>query len=57
MNARVKKILLLLLAAALLFGSSRMQQSLNRDRDTLGLTHMAVLENAPPALAWHRRRQ
>ena len=52
MNARVKKILLLLLAAALLFGSSRMQQSLNRDRDTLGLTHMAVLENAPPALAF-----
>jgi len=52
MNSRVKKILLLLLAAALLFCSGQMQKSLNRDRDTLGLTHMAVLENAPPMLAF-----
>ena len=47
MNPRLKKILLLLLAGALLFGSGRMQQALNRDRDALGLTHAAVLDNAP----------
>ena len=29
-----------------------MQKSLNRDRDQLGLTHMAPLENAPPLLAF-----
>jgi hypothetical protein len=52
MNARAKKILLLLLAAALLFGSGRVQQSLNGDRDRLGLTHAAALENAPPMLAF-----
>ena len=52
MNAHVKKILLLLLAGALLFGSGQFQKSLNHDRDTLGLTHAAVLENAPPVLAF-----
>src|ERR1019366_1444161 len=52
MNARLKKIILLLLAAALLFGSGQVQKSLNRDRDALGLTHMAVLENAPPMLVF-----
>ena len=52
MNARAKKIILLLLAVALLFGSGQVQKSLNRDRDTLGLTHTAVLENAPPVLAF-----
>jgi hypothetical protein len=53
MNRRVKKILLLLLAAAFVFGASRMQQALNRDRETLGLTRTAaVLDNAPPALAF-----
>ncbi len=52
MNPRAKKILLLLLAAALLFSSSRVQKSLNVDRDRLGLTHAAVLENAPPMLAF-----
>ena len=52
MNARVKKILLLLLMVALLFGSSQLQKSLNHDRNTLGLTHAAVLENAPPMLAF-----
>ena len=52
MNSRVKKIILLLLAAACVFGSGRIQQSLNRDRDELGLTRTAVLENAPPALAF-----
>ena len=52
MNAHVKKILLLLLTGALLFGSGQFQKSLNHDRDTLGLTHAAVLENAPPVLAF-----
>ena len=52
MNPRVKKIVLFLLAAALLFGAGRTQQSLNRDRDALGLPRAAVLENAPPMLAF-----
>ena len=52
MNPRAKKIILLLLAAALLFSSSRLQKFLNVDRDRLGLTHAAVLENAPPMLAF-----
>ena len=52
MNARAKKILLLLLTAAWLFGSSQVQKSLNRDREQLGLTHAATLENAPPMLAF-----
>jgi len=51
-NARLKKILLLFLAGALLFSSGQFQKSLNRDRETLGLTHAAVLENAPPMLAF-----
>jgi hypothetical protein len=52
MNSSVKKILLLALAAGLLAGSGQLQKSLNHDRDTLGLTHAAVLENAPPMLAF-----
>src|SRR5882672_3665818 len=52
MNARAKKILLLLLAAALLFGSGQMQKSLNHDRDRLGMTYTATLDNAPPMLAF-----
>ena len=52
MNSRVKKILLLLLAAALVFGAGQTQKSLNRDRDRLGLTHAATLQNAPPMLAF-----
>jgi len=52
MNPRVKKILLLLLAGALLFSSGQMQNWLNRDREALGLTRTAALENAPPVLAF-----
>ena len=52
MNPRAKKILLLLLAAALLFGSGRVQKSLNVDRYRLGMTYTAVLDNAPPLLAF-----
>jgi len=50
--SRFKKIGLLLLAVALLFSVSRVQHSMNADRDRLGLTHAAVLENAPPVLAF-----
>ena len=52
MNPRVKKVLMLLLAGALLFTSGQVQKSLNRDRDALGLTHAALLDNAPPVLAF-----
>ncbi|HLP78358.1 MAG TPA: hypothetical protein VK327_15750 [Candidatus Paceibacterota bacterium] len=48
----MKRILLVILAAALLFGSSRMQNSLNRDREALGLTLVQPLDNAPPVLAF-----
>lgn len=52
MSRRLKKVLLLALAAALLVGMSFVQQSLNRDREKLGLTRVAPLENAPPVLAF-----
>jgi hypothetical protein len=52
MNPRFKKFILLLLAAVLLFTSGRVQQSLNVDRERLGMTYTAVLENAPPMLAF-----
>ncbi len=52
MSQRAKKIIFLLAAAALLFGAGRVQKSLNVDRDRLGMTHMAVLDNAPPMLAF-----
>jgi hypothetical protein len=52
MNRRWGKILLLLLAAVLLAGVAQVQESLNRDRDRLGLTRLAPLENAPPVLAF-----
>ena len=52
MSARLKKTLLLVLAAGLLVGVSRVQRVLNRDRERLGLTRVAPLENAPPVLAF-----
>lgn len=52
MNPRAKKIILLVLAVVLLFGTSRVQNSLNHDRDRLGLTRVEPLENAPPVLAF-----
>jgi len=52
MNGRLKKIILLLVAVALLAGGGRVQLVLNRDRDQLGLTRVAPLENAPPVLAF-----
>jgi hypothetical protein len=52
MSGKSKKILLLLLAAALLLGISQVQNSMNRDRDQLGLTNIEPLTNAPPVLAF-----
>ncbi len=52
MGGYPKKGVLLVLAAALLFGAARVQLSLNRDRDQLGLTRVPPLENAPPVLAF-----
>jgi hypothetical protein len=52
MNGRLKKTLLLGLAVLLLVSSTFVQRRLNRDRDTLGLTRVAPLENAPPLLAF-----
>jgi hypothetical protein len=50
--SRIKKTGLLLLAAALFFGASRVQKSLNNDRNQLGLTRVQPLDNAPPVLAF-----
>lgn len=52
MNDRLSKILLLLLAVALLVGASLAQRALNAERDQLGLTRVAPLDNAPPVLAF-----
>ena len=52
MSSKTKKVILLALAALLLVGVSRLQDSLNRDRDELGLTRVQPLENAPPVLAF-----
>jgi len=52
MSSKWKKILLMILAAGLLVGVSQVQESMNRDRDSLGLTRIQPLENAPPVLAF-----
>jgi hypothetical protein len=52
MMAKWKKPLLVLLAVVLLVGVFQIQESLNRDRDALGLTRIQPLENAPPVLAF-----
>jgi hypothetical protein len=52
MSPRNKKIGLLLLAVVLLFHSSMLQRWLNQDREKLDLTRVAVLDNAPPVLAF-----
>jgi hypothetical protein len=52
MNSRVKKIISVVLVLVLLVGATLMQRGLNRDRETLGLTRVAPLENAPPMLAF-----
>jgi len=48
---KYKKPLLVALTLALLASSGLIQESLNRDRDRLGLTRIQPLENAPPVLA------
>jgi hypothetical protein len=52
MSTKWKKILLVALAAVLLAGVFQLQESLNHDRDALGLTRVEPLENAPPVLAF-----
>jgi hypothetical protein len=52
MNGRLRTVLLLALIGALLTGTGFVQQSLNRDRDRLGLTRVQPLDNAPPVLAF-----
>ena len=52
MSSKFKKMLLLLLVAALLDGVAVVQESLNADREQLGLTRVEPLENAPPVLAF-----
>jgi len=52
MSRNWKQIGLLLLAAVLLFGVFQVQESMNVERDILGLTRVQPLENAPPVLAF-----
>jgi hypothetical protein len=52
MSTRLRSLLLLGLIGVLLVGAGVVQQSLNRDRDQLGLTRVQPLENAPPVLAF-----
>jgi hypothetical protein len=52
MSGKLKTFLLLSLAALLLGCAGFVQQSLNRDRDVLGLTRVQPLDNAPPVLAF-----
>ncbi len=47
-----KQIGLLGLAAVLLIGVFQVQESMNTERDALGLTRVQPLENAPPVLAF-----
>ena len=52
MNSKLKTLLLVSLAAVLFVTAGFVQQSLNRDRDLLGLTRVQPLDNAPPVLAF-----
>lgn len=52
MNERLKKFIRLGLAVVLLIGATLTQRGLNHDREALGLTRVAPLENAPPVLAF-----
>src|SRR5262245_10320269 len=52
MSSKWKTVLLAILAAAMLTGVFQVQESMNRDRDALGLTRVQPLENAPPVLAF-----
>jgi hypothetical protein len=52
MMSRWRKLLLLALAAALFVGVAQIQNALNHDRETLGITRVQPLDNAPPVLAF-----
>jgi hypothetical protein len=52
LSRRFYKLSLIVLAAGLLFCSSRVQDSMNHDREALNLTRVEPLENAPPVLAF-----
>lgn len=52
MNRRLKKFIHLGVAVVLLIGATLTQRGLNHDREALGLTRVAPLENAPPMLAF-----
>jgi hypothetical protein len=52
MSSKWKQIGLTLLAVAFLAGVFQVQESMNIDRDELGLTRVQPLENAPPVLAF-----
>ncbi len=52
MSGRLQKILLGILAVLLLLGASQVQRTLNVDRDRLGLSRVAPLEDAPPVLVF-----
>ncbi|HEY6227269.1 MAG TPA: hypothetical protein VI282_09120 [Verrucomicrobiae bacterium] len=49
-RSKIYKPSLFLLIVALLFGAAHTQTSLNHQREALGLTRTAALENAPPML-------
>jgi len=51
-SPRLRKLLFAAVAAAALAASALVQDRLHRDRDALGLTRTAALENAPPVLAF-----
>jgi hypothetical protein len=51
-HTKYYKPVMLALAAVLFFGVSQTQRALNHDRETLGLTRVTPLENAPPVLAF-----
>jgi hypothetical protein len=52
MSSRARNVIRLVLAIALLIGASFAQNSLNVDRERLGLTRVEPLDNAPPVLAF-----
>ncbi len=51
-STKFYKPILIALAASLFFGVSQIQRAMNRDRESLGLTRVTPLQNAPPVLAF-----
>ena len=48
----LRKAILSVVIIAAFFASHFIQGTLNRDRETLGLTRTAIISNAPPILAF-----